>query len=1335
MAITTIKDLLATFHVLENVVLPSEIGAMLSALEVTDPNPPPAAMPASGILRGHVKLTTDLSTHPLPGLDFFLSPPDAAEPAPFKLMIDTPTAFKFWLVLSQDNKVFLAFKFLDALPGFALTGASKTTRPDGRIELAPLPGADPKKMPRLVSRSQDGSQSAPSLLIQGSSGAPAGMRFTPDTDPDTEGVVAIGLEPSTVVFGNSKFGFDLPSLVIDDSEMAKAPGNGAPGLNPPLAPIPADQLNWRGILARELDFYLPADVPLFGGQAIKGYYAIGFGASGVDLVVESKVPPQGGHPGYGVRIECRDPTAKGLSGLVPTLITATMELPLDGNLQSFSTDGGGSESLKFAAGKPVIVTATFARNPLNADKDFKITLGVAAQGSDGIVSVTSPGGGAGAKIFNTTAALATALIAEKDPPKNADVGGTAGVLLPALLAVGGALSMFFSDDSKFVLHGVEIAVSSAGSSAGGLVVLMLDYSVAIRVAKIDVGAFSIEMSENQPMRIRMRGVRFRIDPSQSGLSMAGLDFDHATMEIENPGAWKVGGLDQLFDVLGSRSGRGSTWIEVDLRFKLNLGPIKVSGVTIRATLDNGVIGVSIRGLEASISIPGTIKGTGGLQLKDGGFAANMSVSIIPLNVTVDAGINYDPPMVALDLSVDLPAPIPLANSGFGLFGIGGVFGISAVPDYSTTTAQDPILQQLEWEPVARHFKPQAGQFSFGLGAVVGTFPDLGFSFSAKAGVLISAPDIAVRASLNGRVLQPVMKMADSNYPPPPGLSFLGIFSIDREAVSFGLLGSFNLQPLLQVNVPLAGHFPLPPHDTSDWYVYLGADGYPGGSPNQGRGIGPISATVLPDILHVSADAYVMLRGNGIENWPYQRAMTPTSPGGFIVAFGFALQNEFGPKPVTWAELYASVDILIGAKPPILAGFGCAGGSLHLGPFSLGVQAQVAFMIAEQKKYFMAQVTGKIELFFFDIEGTVTISYGDEPALVVPDPDRHPLDRLDGDGNRIGSLGSLTDDTYRVVAQLVENPDHIVESMHVWPDAMISLPFAISPTVNPTSHWTQFPAIEKSARLPAATGFGSDMLHYDWSLDRVELFDVTDVTAEADKFNGGTKVSGVLLSQWQTPRTTTAAGADVNELLLLSSSADLWINRLADSGANVPDNPLQSAANICQLSVAATRGWAVGYLAGETATGFRIPPDPLPLTVLDSRVEAAMTHVGVTPLGEEIPVDHPSFLPLPFSVQPAALVTWPIAMKIERNFVGHLVAPCLSLLPGLDSSKIPQSVRTAFTGQRVDFSLTEAIRDGEIILVANRALFAFNELLPALRVTDDSGHFWKFSGFVQLPTGE
>jgi hypothetical protein len=1328
-----IKSLLSDSGVLGHVVLPPDIEIILSALETDGA----VNIVGPGIRTGQVKLTSDLSKTPLPGFDFSLGiPTGIVDSAPFKLKLEpnlNPTSFKFWLVLSQQGQTYFIFKFLDALPALALTGANLTTNADGTIGLAPLPDGDPKKKPTLVSRSDEpGSQLAPSLLIQGTNGAAASMRITPDTN-SVEGVVAFGIEPRTVVFGTSGIGFDLPALVIDDSETAKAPGSGAPGLDPPMATLPADDDAWRGILARELDFYLPAGVPLFGGRAIKGYLALGFGGAGAELVVETKVPAQpaaagqASQLGYSIRIECRDPTAKGLSGFIPTLIRASMELPLDGSQGTFSD--GGNKTLSFAAGKPVIVSAAFARNPVNHEDMFRITLGVAAQGEEGVLSVTSNSLG-GAKIFNTTAALATALIADKDVARNADVGNTKGVVLYGLLAAGGILSSLFSDDSKFVLHGAEIEADGLGSPIGGPIVLALDYSVAIRVTKVDIGVLSVSMSPDQPMRIRIRSARMSIDPSKSGLATIGLDFDRATMEVENPGAWNVEGLEQLFDVLGSRSGRGSSWIEVDLRFKLNLGPISVSGATIRAELnDNGSISASIRGLSAGITIPGAIKGDGGLQLLQNGFAANLAAKVIALNIAADASVIYAPPMILLQLGVDLPAPIPLANSGFGLFGIGGLFGIAAVPNYGDDP--DPVRRQLQWTPDGPgRFSTQEGQFSFGLSAVVGTLPDFGFSFSAKAGILVTAPDIAVRGALNGRVLQPAVKISDPSYPPTAGVSFLGFIGVDSEALSFGVLGQVDLRPLLLVQVPFAGHFPFKP-DLSDWYLYLGADGYPGGNPNQGRGIGPMSAVVLPDILSVGADAYVMMRGKGIESWPYQRPM-PSGPitrsGGFIVAFGFALQDEFGPKPIAWAELYASVDILVGSKPPTLAGFGRAGGSLNLGPFSLGVQSQVAFILAQDQKYFWAEVTGKIELLFFDIEGTVTISYGQEPTLSLPDPDRHPLDLLDADSNRVGSVGALTDDTYRVVARLVENPSEISDDMRVWPDAMISLPFAISPKVATTAS-TQFPMIVGPGALPASSATGNDMLSYVWTLDRVELF---DVTKEVDPSTGtGTKVASKLAARWQTPRATTAPGADVDELLLFSTSADLWVNRVADP-AELPHDPLQPAADICRRTVSPERGWAVGYLAAELTNGFRIPPDPVGPSVLDSRVEAIMRHFGVTAAGEEIPIDRPSFLPPPYSVTPAQLVAWTTPVKIEREFHGHIVAPNLSWLSGVDLSEILKSpVPIHYVGQRVDLFLLGGILDGEIILVAARELLT----REGLRVVDDGGHNWPLNGTVQLPGGD
>ena len=111
-----------------------------------------------------------------------------------------------------------------------------------------------------------------------------------------------------------------------------------------------------------------------------------------------------------------------------------------------------------------------------------------------------------------------------------------------------------------------------------------------------------------------------------------------------------------------------------------------------------------------------------------------------------------------------------------------------------------------------------------------------------------------------------------------------------------------------MSLPISGHYPFAGdhRDVSDWYLYLGADG----APTQDRGGGPISATVLPDFVGARADAYLMVRGHGIADWPHHKPVL-TVPDGLVIAFGFALQSTFGLRPLAWADLYASLDVLLG----------------------------------------------------------------------------------------------------------------------------------------------------------------------------------------------------------------------------------------------------------------------------------------------------------------------------------------------------------------------------------------------------------------------------------------
>lgn len=1314
---TTILDLLRQRGVLAHVMLTPPIELLLGALEdAALPANQPPPLPEDGILAGRqVTVVGDMGKSPLPGFDFALTlPTEPLGALPYKLKFNppaAPTGFEFWLVLADHEQVAFLFEFVRGVPGLLLTGARPDTDANGVVTLTPLPSK-----PALVSKSAEpGAALGPALLISATPDAPAAMRLTPDTD-STAGIIALGLQPDTVMFGNSGIGFSLPDgLVLDDSVAAAAPGQGAPGLIPPLPALPADAPPWRGLLARRLTFYLPPSIPLFGGTPVAGYLALPTGPGGANLVIVSDVPerPAVGdrpaRPGYSLRIECLDPTAQGLSGLVPTLISASMTLPLDGAQANVPNRG----PLTFAAGKPLRLTLTVARDPARDPDAFRIGLALAAQGDAGIVSVSTDanaGVADPAKIFNMAAAFATSLLAAGAAPT--EPGGS--VLLGTLAAAGAAISSLFEPESRFVLHGVEIVSTGHGLPIGDTVSLTIDYTVTARVIELAIpgGALSVQMNPNRPLRIRIRRVTLNVDLSQSGLNMLDLDYSRAEMEVEDPGAWNLTGLDNLFDVLGSRSGRGSLWVEVDLRFKLNLGPLRVSGVTLRATLEGGVPRVTVSGMTVGLNIAEVISGEGQLYIAPPAVAAALSATIVPLQVVADAGFKYDPPLVVLRLAVELPAPIPLANSGFGLFGLGGLVGFSAEPNYGPNTEDDPVLRQLQWTPKANDsFLPAPGQTTFGLEAVVATLPDMGFSFSAKAGLTISAPDVAVRAGLNGRVLAPRVRITDPGYPPSKGVSFIGFLGVDKTAVSFAVVGSVDLLPLLEVRVPLAGYFPIA-GDTSNWYLYLGADG----APRDGRQIGPISARVLPGILNLGADAYVMLRGNGITGWPHGRAsVTPGSYGGFVVAFGFGIQATFGAPPIAWAELYASLDLLIGTKPPTLAGFGSAGGSLNLGPFSIGVDSVVKFRAQQQpdglKKHFWAEVTGRIDLFFDELEATITIAFGDEePKLTLPDADRHPLDLVDREGRRTGTHGTLTDDSYRVVAPLVEDPSTITAEMHVWPDAYISLPFAFLPQVA-ASAGSHFPAVVPG---PQGASVGSAMLEYRWQLTRLELFDVTD---EADPSSGGVAVPGKLAARWQRPRS--APGGDLSELLLFATSDTLWVNRVADGGRGLAGDPLRDSADICQRRPRPLPGWALGFPAVPLRDGFHLPTDAVVGDPFISHLTAQLTHVGELPNGGQQPIIARAVLPQPFALVGAQPVAWQPPVGIERDFDGYLVAPGLALPAGAGGAQ------AAFYGQRLHLTLSEPIVNGMLLLVADP-----NEINEVMGVYDEYDRRWQ-----AVPVGE
>ncbi len=1045
----TMKGRLDADRLTSAVIFDQEVSALLDVLSLTDTDAgtgPPQTSPETG----HV--TFLVAKQALGVFDLNLVPP--TDPRPYTLTYTSAggalSGFRLAVALAETGFAQPLFEFIEKVPADAFLAAARQTDTDGSEWLqatgaaVTLTGVDP------------------ALVVTGSVDTPAHVLLAPSRDgPD--GLLVLNLAPPTVLLGGSGFGLEIgDGIAIDDTGDAAPPGttiiDGVP------VPTAADDPAWHGLAVRNARFYLPKGVPLLGGHAVDAH--IEFGKSptpGLDLVITAKVPPVVGNsarPGISVRIECHDPTATSLSSFVPTFVEAAMELPLDGNTQPF---GGAADTITFAAGKPVIVRARFSRTPLADPPVTTISLAVEAQGDAGIVSVSADGGNFGAKVLVTAATLATAMIADgKVGAEPAPGGDGTGVFLHTLLTAAVGLSAFLHDSGgSLVLHGVDLVSEGNGLPVGGIVKFKLDYSVAAVVDTFSVGVISVGMQPDRPFRVRVREVVLTVDPAKRGLEMINLNFDRASLEMEDPGGWQVQGPGSLFDVLGTRSGRGSMWIEVDLRFKLDLGPIKVSGATIRGTLnDAGHLEASLRGLDASLDLSPAIDGEGAFHmLSPSGFDAYLAAHIQPLMISADAGITLQQDMVELFLGVDLPGPIPLGTTGLGLYGLGGLFVVNGRPTPAPPDV-NAVTYQLNWDyRDPGSFTPESGEFTFGLEAVLATAADMGFTFSARAGIFLSLPDVAVRGALNGRVLSPRATIVRGD-DPDFGIRARGVVVVDeKDGVTIGIEGSYIIPHLLEIHIPIGARFPK---SSPDWYIYLGADG-PSAPSSEGREIGPIRSVILPGILDQTADAYLMFRGKGITNWP--RGGPITVSDGFLLAFGFGFQYTVGVKPIVWAEVHASADILIATHPLLIAGFGALGGSLNLGPFSIGVDAQLQFSLGEgQDFYLFARLCGHIDLFFTTIEGCVDMSFGGDKATVVPPPTEHPLDKIEGTVPAQSAM--LADGRYTVLAAMGTSAD---SAPTVWPDSLPHLCFAAAPTLNVTA--PQFPTIANVSRGPASQAVG------------------------------------------------------------------------------------------------------------------------------------------------------------------------------------------------------------------------------------------------------------------------
>jgi len=681
-----------------------------------------------------------------------------------------------------------------------------------------------------------------------------------------------------------------------------------------------------------------------------------------------------GRPQYRVRIEVEwnDPTAQGLGDAVPIRAEALVEWPGTGvRMPDGTTTPVRRPGDPDAATPPVWkLLGRWAHDQSAGSDQFTLALDVTGS-PDGIFEVRN-------RVLAASLGLAPAVVGAASNPS----GGEAALVGALIAALGGAASLLLRDGSRTVVTGLTIDHLERGPAQGetSRTMLTVDYTVELSV-NVGGPSFPLRVStrEGKPMKLRYKGVGVEVDTAATDWwNGIGLVTRDSVPEVVDPGSWQLGPpLDDLLRVTGVRSGAQSSWLEVDLALSLDLGVVKLSTATVRVVFGStGIDGIELRGLEAGVDIPATLKGQGAIDVSGGTMHAGVSLEIVPLKVAALADLVLgDAGFVALTVGVRFPAPLPFANSGLGLFGLMGRF-VSNGERNVVRTETDVVKRELDWLEKAPHQKYVArpGQYALGLGAVVGTVPDAGFTFHALGMLTVEFPRPAVVFAVIAKVIAETAPVpVDTATQPSSGLSIIGLVVIDDTAVTIALRGNYRIPGILEVDVPLGAWFPYSQPTRS--YVRIGTDG------QSGRAGTPVTITFLPGILDVTSTAFVLVHGDGIS--PGLRGNADFVFQGFSIGFGAGWGIDWSAGPI---RLSASAEVLagFGTAPFFLAAGVWVRGELDLVILSITARGEITLKTDGNRTDLHGKFCGEVDCFFFSISGCVEINVSATLGS-IPDP--------------------------------------------------------------------------------------------------------------------------------------------------------------------------------------------------------------------------------------------------------------------------------------------------------------------------------------------------------------
>ena len=644
----------------------------------------------------------------------------------------------------------------------------------------------------------------------------------------------------------------------------------------------------------------------------------------------------------------------------------------------------------------------YQTDPASQSDQLKLYLGADPSDRDGLVMTGQLLGQAlqppntGRNVLGMTAVF-TPLLAETAPANPADGSVTeialsaAAIGLPVTLAELGWLNV-----ERVVLYGGELEVTTRAGQ--WWTTLLFDVETAIS-ADISLGGFRIlEIPRNKPLAVRYKaiGLKMGYPPGSGDRFQLRPMFDSSkgySIDLSGPGAVKVPDpLGQIIQVLGARIARTNPLtFEIDLGFAIDLGVVTIERARVRMPVDP-VGPPELTAFAASLTVPGTLEGRGYMEINSNPFEikGQIDVSLVPLKLRLAAGIGVANIPAALggpatgviiSLELELPVAIPLAQSGFGIYGFLGLFAMHYTRDESGITSLTPALTWLKERAQGNPtniaaWKPEVDHWAFGLGAILGTMEG-GIIFNVKGMVLLELPGPRLLLVVRANLLAVLPDLKDKN---AEG-TFLCVIDLDfgRGTLTIGLSIEFKITPIVEIRIPIEAYFNL--NKGGDWHVYLGTFS---GPDTQGRPMpGPIHASILTVF---DGSGYVMVSGHGI---PAYKGLSAIN--GVGLAVGLEVSIVWGNVSINlYLRATAGFNAVLGFDPFYVGGILYVRGELHLFILSISASAQLTVQIGERAdgtevSRIDGEICGEIDLFFFSIKGCVDFHIGENAAIIPAAP--------------------------------------------------------------------------------------------------------------------------------------------------------------------------------------------------------------------------------------------------------------------------------------------------------------------------------------------------------------